>query len=132
MKPQQVGSICINLSIRYQDIEGLHNSLIGCKLNGQIDLINDIEILAETWSECEICKNITTENYALVDSIEPLKNRNKKGRASGGIKIYCKSYLKQYLKVKKTSSHYIWFEADKMLFQGYKQKPINMCNILTT
>ena len=49
-------SININLSIGYQNIEGLHNSLMGCKLQDQIELINDIEILSETWSECKKLK----------------------------------------------------------------------------
>ena len=77
----------LNLSIGYQNIEGQHNNLLGCKLSGQIDLFNDIEILAETWSECENCKKITIENYNLVKSIDPLKIQGRKGRKSGGSKF---------------------------------------------
>ena len=89
-------TICGNLSIGYQNIEGQHNSLLGCKLSGQITLSNDIEILAETWSKCEECKSITIDNYDLLKSIDPLKNKNKKGRRSGGIQIFCKSFLKKH------------------------------------
>ena len=52
----------INLSIGYHNVAGQHSSLLGCKLYGHINLINDIEILSETWSNCKKCKNITIEN----------------------------------------------------------------------
>ena len=90
--------ININLLIGYHNVEGQHNALLGCKLGGHIKLLNDIEILAETWSECKKCKNITIENYNLLKVIDPLKIGSKKGRKSGGIHIYCKSHLKSHLK----------------------------------
>ena len=49
-------SININLSIGYHNIAGQHNALLGCKLGSHVKLLNGIEILAETWSECKICK----------------------------------------------------------------------------
>ena len=60
-----MNSKAINLSIGYHNIEGKHSSFLDCKLHGHINLINEIEILAETWSECKICKNITIENYII-------------------------------------------------------------------
>ena len=113
----------LNLSIGYQNIEGQHN-LLGCKLGGQIELFNGIEILAETWSECENCKKIAIENYDLVKSIDPLKIQGRKGRKSGGIHIYCKSFLKPHLKIIKAAKHYIWFGVDKNIFEELSISPI--------
>ena len=112
-----MSSININLTIGYHNIEGQHNTLLGCKLGNYIKLINDIEILAETWSVCNKCKNITIENYHLLKVIDPLKYGRIKGRKSGGIHIYCKSHLKPHLKITKTSTHYIWFEVSKNFFE---------------
>ena len=115
-------TINLNLSIGYQNIEGLHNSLMGCKLQDQIDLINDIEILSETWSECKKCKDVTVENYDLIKTVEPIKKvKTKKGRKSGGIQVYCKSLLKPHLKIIKTCDAYIWFEIDKNIFYDIKR-----------
>ena len=122
-------SININLSIGYQNIEGLHNSLMGCKLQDQIELINDIEILSETWSECNKCKNVTVENYEILKTIDPIKKGNiKKGRKSGGIQVYCKSAIKPHLKVIKTCNSYIWFEINKSIFHDIN-KNVLICAI---
>ena len=121
-------SININLSIGYHNVEGQHNALLGCKLISHINLLNDIEILTETWSECKKCKNITIENYELLKVIEPLKKGSKKGRKSGGIHIYCKSHLKPHLKIVKTSNHYIWFEVNKNIFDNINRNPL-ICGI---
>ena len=110
-----MASKSINLSISYHNIEGQHSSLLGCKLHGHINLINDIEILSETWSNCKNCKNITIEDYELLKIIDPLKKGSNKGRKSGGMHIYCKSHIKPYLKIIKTSNSYIWLEIDKKL-----------------
>ena len=67
------GQINMNLSIGHLNIEGLHHSTLGCKLDGQVDLLNDIEILSETWSKCQTCRNMQIQNYILLKSIEPLK-----------------------------------------------------------
>ena len=77
-----------------------------------INLINDIEILSEKWSNCKMCKNITTDNYELLKIAGPLKNGSVKGRKSGGTHIYCNSHVKPYLKVIKTSNSYLWVEID--------------------
>ena len=114
----------INLSIGYHNIEGKHNNLLGCKLLGYINLINDIEILAETWSECKNCKNIKVPNYALIKVIAPQKKGGKKGRKSGGIHIYCKAHLKTHLKVIRTSNTCVWFQIDKKLFHNINVNPV--------
>ena len=67
-----------NLSIGYHNIEGKHSSLHGCKINIHLKLINDIEILAETWAECDDCKNNTVKNYQLLKHIEPQKTKGCK------------------------------------------------------
>ena len=92
--------LSVNLSIGHQNKEGLHHTTLGCKLGNCLTLHNDVEILSETWSECENCKSISeTENHILLDSIAPIK-AGKRGRKSGGIKIYVKKHLESYLKVK--------------------------------
>ena len=106
-----------NLSIGYHNIEGKHSFLHGCKLNNHLNFINDIEILAETWAECDNCKNNIVINYSLLKAIEPQKTKGcKKGRKSGGILLYCKSYLKPFIKILKSCPTHIWFEIDKNLF----------------
>ena len=115
-----------NLSIGCQNIEGQHNSLIGCKLQSYVKLVNDIEILSETWSNCKKCKDLKIEGYNLLDLIEPIKTGTKKGRKSGGIHIYCKSFLKPFLNVVKRTKLYIWLEIDKNLFQGLS-KNLKLC-----
>ena len=47
----------LSLSIGYHNIAGKHDKSHGCKINTQIKLKSDIEILSETWSECDNCKN---------------------------------------------------------------------------
>ncbi len=78
--------VSLNLSIGYHNVEGLHNSTLGCKIGEYIELSNDIEFLTETWNECEECKKSTNniEGYSLIKTIEPVK-KGKKGRKSGGI-----------------------------------------------
>ena len=47
--------IYLNLSIGYQNVEGLHSDLFGCKLTNEINFSCDIEIISETWTSCEKC-----------------------------------------------------------------------------
>ena len=43
----------LNLSIGYLNIEGLHDKVQGCKIKQLSDhFICDIEILSETWGNC--------------------------------------------------------------------------------
>ena len=105
-----------NLSIGYQNIAGRHCPILGCKLENQIDLQNDIEILAETWSKCKNCTN-SVEKYELIEKIDPSKKRNcTKGRDSGGILVFAKSHIKPSLSVIKKGDGRIWFEIKKSLF----------------
>ena len=107
--------ITLNCSIGYQNVEGLHSNLHGCKLQNCINLACDIEILAETWTCCNQCKTTNTPGYHLVKNIDPEK-KGSKGRSSGGLQIYCKDSLKKSIKVLKSTEKYAWFEIDKNLF----------------
>ncbi len=105
-----------NLSIGYQNIAGKHCPTLGCKLETQIELQNDIEILAETWSKCKNCTN-TVEGYDLIEKIDPSKKRNcKKGRDSGGILIFARSHIKPCISVIKKGDNRIWIEIKESLF----------------
>ena len=95
-----------NLSIGYHNIGGKHSSLHGCKINNHLKLINDIEILAETWAECDNCKNNIVKNYQLLKHIEPQKTKGcKKGRKSGGDPTLLQILLKIVHKNTKILSH---------------------------
>ena len=76
--------VSINLSIGYQNVEGIHNSLFGCKLDTEINFSCDIEVISESWGACENCKNVKVEGYEHVTSINREK-KGKRGRSSGGI-----------------------------------------------
>ena len=117
-----------NLSIGY-NIEGKHSSLHGCKINNHLKLINDIKILAEAWAECDDCKNNIVKNYQLLKHIEPQKAKGcKKGRNSGGILLYCKSYLKPFIKILKSCPTHVWFEIDKDLFYNIPKR-VRVCTL---
>ena len=54
----------INLSIGYLNIEGIHDKVHGCKL----DVLNmylkcDIEILSETWGQCNHFSELKNYNF---------------------------------------------------------------------
>ena len=118
----------INLSIGYQNIEGLHHATLGCKLDNCITLENDIEVLAESWTECENCDNIRElDDHFLLECIKPIKTGTK-GRKSGGIKIFLKKKLKNSIKVIKSTDNYAWLEIDKNLFHEL-EKNILVCAI---
>ena len=93
--------VSINLSIGYQNVEGIHNSLFGCKLGTEINFSCDIEIISETWGACENCKSTKITGYELVKNTDPEK-KGKKGRSSGGIQVYCKNFLENKIKTIKT------------------------------
>ena len=118
----------LDFSIGYQNIEGLHSPLFGCKLPYvQSKLSHDIEVLSETWGKCEHDKNIP--GYKLIEHILPQKLTNvTKGRASGGILIYCKTSLEKYIKKGNQSPYYLWLEIDRSLFLN-ADKSIRFCII---
>ena len=118
----------LNLSIGYHNVEGLHHAVLGCKIHEYIALNNDIEILAETWSECETCrKTLSVGEYKIITNIEPVK-KGVRGRKSGGIRILCKSYFEKHLKVIKTTEKYAWLEIDKNIFHGMSDN-VMLCAI---
>ena len=111
-----------NLSIGFHNISGKHSASLGCKLDNLVKLNNDIEVLAETWSKCKKYKN-TINKYELVHSIEASERAGcKKGRASGGMLLYCKTNLKPIIKIVKSSNSYIWYEIDKQLFLQFTRQ----------
>ena len=106
-----------NLTIGYQNIQGLHNQN-GCKLTHLTqNLKDDIEIWSETWAcKCEI----SAEGYEVLAKVEPHKKLGvKKGRKSGGIIILVKKYLFKQMKVLKKSDHFIWLELDRRVIKNY-------------
>ena len=117
----------INLSIGYRNIEGLHNATFGCK-HDYIGFYNDIEILAETWTNCNNCKNANIPNYNIIKKIPPKKKPGLKGRASGGLNIFCKTYLTPFIKVSKQNDSHIWLKINKGLFQDI-DNDVLLCTI---
>ena len=116
----------IDFSIGYENIDGLHTKSFSCKLPyTQKKFIHDIEILTETWGSCEHDKEI--EGYRLIDEIEPQKEKGvSKGRASGGLLIYCKSHLFKYIKRGNKTPYYIWLEINKTIFHSLHET-IKVC-----
>ena len=105
----------LNFTVSYWNIEGIHDKIQGCKIPylGKY-LINDIEILSETWGACD--HSLDVEDYHSI-KIDSNKNKQtKKGRSSGGMLIYFKHYLSNFLRVIKCSGNYVWIEIDKNFF----------------
>ena len=110
----------IDLSFGYHNIEGIHSPQFGCKLPFiHTKLIHDIEILSETWGACTHEKNVA--GYKIIEQIAPHKKSNiRKGRASGGIIVYCKEHLHKHIKKTKLTPHYLWLTIDKTIFYNLK------------
>ena len=67
----------LDLSIGYQNIEGIHNPTFECKLPYlESRIIHDIEILTETWGSCTHDKNIP--GYKLIET-KTKKNADPRG-----------------------------------------------------
>ena len=65
--------------------------------------------------------------YKLIEEISPHKKSHiKKGRASGGLLVYCKDHLAKYIKVSKKTPYYVWFTIDKSIFFHLK-KSVKVC-----
>ena len=76
-----------------------------------------------------ICKSNTVKNYQLLKHIEPQKTKGcKKGRKSGGILLYCKSYLKPFIKILKSCPTHVWFEIGKDLFSNIPKR-VRVCTL---
>ena len=118
----------LNLSVGYHNIEGLHHAVLGCKIHDYITFINDIEILAETWSECETCRNtLSVGDYKIISNIDPVK-KGARGRKSGGIRIFCKSYFEKHIEVVKTTEKYAWLKINKDIFYNMSDS-VMLCAI---
>ncbi len=116
----------LDLSIGYQNIEGIHSPTFGCKLPYiHTKFIHDIEVLSETWGACDHEKN--TQGYTLMGNVHPHKKSNiKKGRASGGLLIYCKNELSKHVKKVKITPYLMWFTIDKSIFFE-QNKTVKVC-----
>ena len=87
--------------------------------------IHDIEVLSETWGLCTHEKNLP--GYELIENIAPQKMSGiDKGRASGGILVYCKKHLAKYITKTKKTPYYIWLTIDKSIFFHLKQS-VKVC-----
>ena len=104
-----------NLPIGYHNIEGNTASYMVQDIQS-LNLINDIEILAETWAEFK--------NY------DPQKTKGcKKGRKSGsGDPTLLQILLKPFIKILKSSPTHIWFEIDKNLFYNIPKR-VRACTL---
>ena len=105
-------------SVGFHNVQGMHNG-VGCKVNEiQKELTSDIEILTETWG----CKcNVVFENY-ISHHVSPQKHTwSKKGRKSGGFTILYKTYLKNRIKVLKSSNNFVWIEVEKNIIQNLQE-----------
>ena len=97
------------------NIEGVHDKQFGCKLPYLKEhLQSDIEILAETWGNCSHSAEI--DGYHLIQIDAQKDNATKKGRKSGGIYMYFKQHLLNFLSVIKKTTHYMWIRIDKKCF----------------
>ena len=116
----------IDFSIGYQNIEGIHDKNFACKLPYiEKKCIHDIEIITETWGFCTHSKDIA--GYKLVDEIKPQKKRKiVKGRSSGGLLVYVKSYLYNFIKKVLFTPQYMWLEVDKSIFLSLNES-IHLC-----
>ena len=87
----------IDFSVGYHNIEGLHSKNFSCKLPYlEKKLIHDIEILVETWDSCKHSKDIP--GYKVIEIKSQKKKRVVKGRSSGGLLIYIKNHLYDFIK----------------------------------
>ena len=117
----------INLSIGYLNIEGIHDKVHGCKLDVLSKYLKcDIEILSETWGQCDHFSEL--ENYNFIRNEAQKDASIKRGRSSGGIIIYYKKYLEKLIKNIKQTKHYIWIDLNKELFYNFNNN-LKICVI---
>ena len=115
----------LNLSIGYHNIEGLHNKTFQCKLPYlKKKLIYDIEILSETWGECNHDK--THDNFDCHEIKSQKHVDIKKGRKSGGFLIYIKKHISKAVHIIKTIATYIWLQLDKNIFHNLTEN-LKLC-----
>ena len=115
----------IDLSIAYQNIGGLHSPSFTCKLPYlEKKFIHDIEILSETWDTCKHGKDIP--GYKFIEIKSQKKKKIAKGRSSGGLLIYIKTHLYEYVTKCTATPYYIWLEIDKSIFLSMKNS-VHLC-----
>ena len=124
--PKEKFKTPLDLSFGYQNIDGIHSPQFGCKLSFiHTKFTHDIEVLSETWGTCTHEKNIV--GYKLLENIAPHKMSTiRKGRASGGLLVYCKEHLAKYIKKSKVTPYYLWLTIDKNIFHKLK-KSVKVC-----
>ena len=86
----------------------------------------DIEILSETWGECNHYNEI--EGYNFIKNGTQKDPSIKKGRSSGGMIIYYKKNLEKLIKTIKQTPNYVWIELKKELFHNLN-KNLKLCVI---
>ena len=100
----------LDFTISHLNIHGLDNNF-GYKIPDlEKILINDINILTETWS-CTHDKNIP--NFLTIELPPNKLDKRKTGRSSGVTFIYYKQYLQNQIKIIKSHKNYLWLEIDK-------------------
>ena len=114
----------IDLSVGYQNIDGLHCGNFACKLPLEKKFIHDFEILSETWDTCKHGKDI--HGYKFIEVKAQKKSKVVKGRSSGGIIIYIKTHIFQHVKKHTVTPHFIWLEIDKSIFLSLEES-IQVC-----
>ncbi len=105
-----------SFKITSYNIQGMFSSAFGEKITNS-DFVNivynsDIIILLETWSRSD-SKSYTPPNYREL-RIPSIKQPNvKKGRDSGGIIVWFKEHLWQYIQPVKKGTTHIWIKLKK-------------------
>ena len=115
----------LDFTISHLNIHGLDNNF-GCKIPDlEKILINDINILTETWS-CTHDKNIP--NFLTIELPPNKLDKRKTGRSSGGTLIYYKQYLQNQIKIIKSHKNYLWLEIDKCVFYN-RTNNLRICTL---
>ena len=103
------------LSISCLNMKGLHDSIVGCKLNDTFIRDNifshDITVLSETLG-CSHNPSIQGYNSVV---LKPNKHKGKSGRSSGGITLFYKKNFQTKIKVLKQSKHHIWLKLSSCI-----------------
>ena len=126
------------ISISYFNVNGLHNSRLGCKLD-TADLVTNITgyditryditrydiTISETWGYSHDTHINVFDSF----SIKPNKNKHlKSGRASGGLTLYYKHYLSDRIKLIEKSKHYVWIKIKSSVQDIFdKTKDLYLC-----
>ena len=115
----------IDLSIGYHNIDGIHSKSFSCKLPYlEKKFIHDIEIIAETWGQCQHSKEIDGYKSFVIPTQKDVDI--KKGRSSGGLIVYYKNHFHQFIKLCRKTPHYIWIEINKNIFHSMHES-IRIC-----